>query len=98
MNERFKLVLVKLVCADIDVPTGYDFEKNYLAIKDTEDESQPYGIIYDRCADIGKILMEIKKSNELGRPTKGLCFCGEYSNVAWEFEYDYKFEEIYNQK
>ena len=95
MNERFKLVLVKLVCVDVDAPnfTKYNFKKNYLAIKDTEDELQPYGII-NGFVDMANILMEIKESNKLGRATMGLCFCGEYDKVAWELEHDYKFKEV----
>lgn len=94
MNERFKLVTVKLVCVNIDGSTKYNFENNYLAIKDSEDEVQPYGIICNIYANMVKIFDEIKKSNELGRPTMWLCFCEEYDDVAWEFEYDYKFEEV----
>ena len=96
MNERFKLVLVKLVCKDINVSdfTKYNFEDNYLAIKDTEDEDQPYGIIYNKYADMVKIFTEIKESNKMGKLTMGLCFCEEYDDVVWEFEYDYKFKEV----
>ena len=95
MNERFKLVLVKLVCVDVDADTPnftkYDFEKKYLAIKDSEDEDQPYGIIEKGYYDMGKILIEIAKSNEIGKATIDLC-----CDVNWEFKYDYKFKEIYN--
>ena len=96
MEKRFKLVLVKLVCVDVDAPnfTKYDFGKTYLAIKDTEDEDQPYGIIYNKYADMVKIFTEMKESNKIGKLTTGLCFCEEYDDVVWEFEYDYKFKEV----
>ena len=95
MNERFKLVLVKLVSVDVDAPnfTKYDFGKKYLAIKDSKDKNQPYGII-NGFVDMAKLLMEIKESNKLGIATTGLCFCGEYDRVSWELEHDYKFEEV----
>lgn len=88
MNERFKLVLVKLVCVDVDAPnfTKYDFGKKYLAIKDSKDKEQPYGIIDDRYSDMVKLLMEIKESNEIGRPVIDLCW--------WEFKCYYKFKEV----
>ena len=100
MNERFKLVLVKLVCVDVDAPnfTKYDFGKKYLAIKDSEDEEQPYGIIKKGCCDMGKILIEIAKSNEIGKPTIDLCCWQGDGYIDWEFYWDYKFKEIHNQK
>lgn len=96
MEERFKLVLVKLVCIDVQAPdiTKYNFKKEYLAIKDTKDEVQPYGIIRSKNIDIGKILKEIKRSNKLGEPTTELCFCEEYDDVVWELKDEYKFKEV----
>ena len=96
MEERFKLVLVKLVCKDIQALdfAKYNFEEEYLAIKDTKDKVQPYGIIRNKNADIGKILKEIKKSNKLGEPTTELCFCEEYDDVVWELKDEYKFKEV----
>ena len=96
MNERFELVLVKLVCMDVQAPdiARYNFKKEYLAIKDTEDRIQPYGIIRNKNVDIGKILKEIKRSNKLGKPTTELCFCGEYDDVSWELKDEYKFKEV----
>ena len=96
MEERFKLVLVKLVCIDVQAPniTKYNFKKEYLAIKDTKDEVQPYGIIRSKNIDICKVLKEIKKSNKLGRATMELCFCGEYDDVSWELKNVYKFKEV----
>ena len=63
MEERFELVLVKLVCKDIQAPdfAKYNFEEEYLAIKDAEDEIQPYGIIRNKNVNIGEILKEIKR-------------------------------------
>lgn len=96
MDERFKLVLVKLVCVDVKAPdfTKYNFKKTYLAIKDSEDKDQPYGIIYNKYADMVKIFTEIKESNKMGKLTMGLCFCEEYDDVVWEFFWDYKFKEV----
>ena len=90
------VVLVKLVCKDIQAPdfNRYNFEEEYLAIKDKEDETQPYGIIRNNNADIGKILKEIKRSNKLGEPTTELCFCEEYDDVVWELKDEYKFKEV----
>ena len=58
MYKRFELVLVKLVCVDVQVPdiARYNFKEEYLAIKDKEDETQPYGIIRNKNADIDEIL------------------------------------------
>ena len=96
MEERFKLVLVKLVCKDIQAPdfNRYNFKEEYLAIKDSEDEIQPYGIIRNKNIDICKILKEIKRSNRLGEPTIELCFCEEYYNVVWELKDEFKFKEV----
>ena len=96
MNERFKLVLVKLVCVDVDAPdfTRYDFGKKYLAVKDSEDEEKPYGIIYYKCPNMGKILMEIAKSNVIDEPTIDLCSWRGLGYVDWEFKHDYKFKEV----
>ena len=96
MEERFELVLVKLVCKDIQALdfNRYNFKEEYLAIKDKEDETQPYGIIRNKNADIGKILKEIKRSNKLGEPTTELCFCEEYDDVVWELKDEYKFKEV----
>ena len=100
MYERFKLVVVKLVCVDVNSTdfTKYSFKKNYLAIKDLEDEDQPYGIITDsRLSDICKILIEIAESNRRNAPTTGLCGCENYEycdNIAWESEDEYKFKEV----
>ena len=96
MYKRFELVLVKLVCVDVQVPdiAKYNFKKEYLAIKDKEDETQPFGIIRNNNADIGKILKEIKRSNKLGEPTTELCFCEEYDDVVWELKDEYKFKEV----
>ena len=96
MYKRFELVLVKLVCVDVQVPdiARYSFKEEYLAIKDKEDETQPYGIIRNKNADIGKILKEIKKSNKLGEATTELCFCEEYDDVVWELKDEYKFKEV----
>ena len=96
MYKRFELVLVKLVCVDVQVPdiARYSFKEEYLAIKDKEDETQPYGIIRNNNADIGKILKEIKRSNKLGEPTTELCFWEEYDDVVWELKDEYKFKEV----
>ena len=96
MYKRFELVLVKLVCVDVQVPhiARYNFKEEYLAIKDKEDETQPYGIIRNKNADIGKILKEIKRSNKWGEPTTELCFCEEYDDVVWELKDEYKFKEV----
>lgn len=96
MYERFKLVVVKLVCIDVNATdfTRYSFKKNYLAIKDLEDEEQPYGIIYNKYADMVKIFTEMKESNKMGKLTTGLCFREEYDDVVWEFKDDYKFKEV----
>ena len=96
MYKRFELVLVKLVCVDVQAPdiARYSFKKEYLAIKDTKDEVQPYGIIRSKNIDIGKILKEIKRSNKLGKPTMELCFCEEYDDVVWELKDEYKFKEV----
>ena len=96
MYKRFELVLVKLVCVDVQVPdiARYSFKKEYLAIKDTEDEDQPYGIIYNKYADMVKIFTEMKESNKIGKLTMGLCFCEEYDDVVWELKDEYKFKEV----
>ena len=96
MYKRFELVLVKLVCVDVQAPdiARYSFKEEYLAIKDKEDEIQPYGIIRNKNIDICKILKEIKRSNRLGEPTIELCFCEEYYNVVWELKDEYKFKEV----
>ena len=96
MEERFELVLVKLVCVDVQALdfTKYNFEEEYLAIKDTEDEMQPYGIIRNKNIDMGKILIGIKKSNKLGMPTTELCYCEEYYDIVWEYKEEYKFKEV----
>ena len=96
MYKRFELVLVKLVCVDVQAPNiaRYSFKEEYLAIKDKEDEIQPYGIIRNKNADIGKILKEIKRSNKLGEATTELCFCEEDDDVVWELKDEYKFKEV----
>ena len=96
MKERFELVLVKLVCKDIQAPdfARYNFKEEYLAIKDKKDEIQPYGIIRNKNIDIGEILKEIKRSNKLGRATMELCFCGKYDDVSWELKDEFKFKEV----
>ena len=96
MYKRFELVLVKLVCVDVQAPdiARYSFKEEYLAIKDKEDETQPFGIIRNKNADIGKILKEIKRSNKLGEPTTELCFYEEYDDVVWELKDEYKFKEV----
>ena len=96
MEERFELVLVKLVCKDIQAPdfNRYNFGEEYLAIKDAEDEIQPYGIIRSKNIDMGKLLVAIKKSNKLGEPTIELCYCEEYDDIVWEFKDEFKFKEV----
>ena len=96
MEERFKLVLVKLVCKDIQAPdfARYNFKEEYLAIKDAEDEVQPYGIIRNKNVDMGKLLVAIKKSNKLGEPTIELCYCEEYDDIVWELKDEFKFKEV----
>ena len=96
MEERFKLVLVKLVCVDVKAPdiARYKFKKEYLAIKDSKDKIQPYGIIRSKDVDVGKILKEIKKYNKLGRAITELCFCEKYDDVSWELKDEYKFKEV----
>ena len=96
MEERFKLVVVKLVCKDIQAPdfNRYNFGEEYLAIKDSEDEVQPYGIIRNKNIDMGKLLVAIKKSNKLGEPTIELCYCEEYDDVVWELKDEFKFKEV----
>ena len=92
MNKRFELVVVKLVCVDVNASdfTCYDFGKNYLAIKDKEDEDQPYGIIDTKRADIVKILMTIKNANKIG----SMHSWEDFVDVIWETKYDYKFKEV----
>ena len=96
MYKRFELVLVKLVCVDVQAPdiARYSFKEEYLAIKDKEDEIQPYGIIRNKNVNIGEILKEIKRSNKLGEPTIGLCYCEEYDDVVWELKDEFKFKEV----
>lgn len=96
MEERFKLVVVKLVCKDIQATdfNRYNFGEEYLAIKDSEDEVQPYGIIRNKNIDMGKLLVAIKKSNKLGEPTIELCYCEEYDDVVWELKDEFKFKEV----
>ena len=96
MEERFKLVVVKLVCKDIQAPdfNRYNFKEEYLAIKDSEDEVQPYGIIRNKNIDMGKLLVAIKKSNKLGEPTIELCYCEEYDDIVWELKDEFKFKEV----
>ena len=96
MEERFELVVVKLVCKDIQYLdfNKYNFGEEYLAIKDAEDEIQPYGIIRNKNINIGEILKEIKRSNKLGEPTIGLCYCEEYNDVVWELKDEFKFKEV----
>ena len=96
MKERFELVLVKLVCTGVQVLdfNRYNFGEEYLAIKDIEDEMQPYGIIKNKNIDMGKLLMGIKKSNKLGMPTIELCFCEEYGDIVWEYKEEFKFKEV----
>ena len=87
MEKRFKLVLVKLVCVDVDALdfNRYNFKEEYLAIKDSKDEEQPYGIIRDKNIDIRKILELTKRSNYYYR---------EYDEAIWEFKDIYKFKEV----
>ena len=96
MEERFKLVVVKLVCKEIQYLdfNKYNFGEEYLAIKDAEDEVQPYGIIRNKNVNIGEILKEIKRSNKLGEPTIGLCCCEEYNDIVWELKDELKFKEV----
>ena len=96
MYKRFELVLVKLVCVDVQAPNiaRYNFKKEYLAIKDSEDEVQPYGIIRNKNIDMGKLLVAIKKSNKLGEPTIELCYCEEYDDIVWELKDEFKFKEV----
>ena len=65
-----------------------------MAIKDKEDEIQPYGIIKNKNIDMGKLLVAIKKSNKLGEPTIELCYCEEYDDVVWELKDEFKFKEV----
>ena len=96
MDERFKLVLIELVCVDVQAPdiARYKFKKEYLAIKDSKDKIQPYGIIRSKDVDVGKLLIVIRKSNKLGRATTELCFCEKYDDVSWELKDEYKFKEV----
>ena len=92
MNKRFELVVIKLVCVDVNATdfTCYNFEENYLAIKDTLDEDQPYGIIDTKRADMVKILMTIKNANKIG----SMHSWEDFVDVIWESKYDYKFKEV----
>ena len=91
LKERFELVVVKLVYVDVNADsTCYNFKENYLAIKDSADEDQPYGIIDTNRADMVKILMTIKNANKIG----SMRSWEDFVEVIWESEHDYKFKEV----
>ena len=92
LKERFELVVVKLVSVDVNAPdfNCYNFKENYLAIKDSADKDQPYGIIDSKRADMVKILMTIKNANKIG----SMRSWEDFVEVIWESEHDYKFKEV----